>query len=57
MTSRGPTCTLILVKLGRLADFGAYIVIALAFAGIAILFANYNIRKLRMLSKYSLPEI
>jgi hypothetical protein len=42
-TSRGPTCTLILVKLRRLADFGAYIVIALAFAGIAILFAEYDI--------------
>jgi hypothetical protein len=31
------------VKLRRLADFGAYIVIALAFAGIAILFAEYDI--------------
>jgi hypothetical protein len=32
-----------LVKLGRLAEFGAYIVIALALAGIAILLAEYDI--------------
>ena len=31
------------MKLRRLADFGAYIVIALAFAGIAILFAEYDV--------------
>lgn len=31
------------MKLGRLTDFGAYIVIALAFAGIVILFAEHDI--------------
>ena len=36
-------CRMVLVKASRVADFGAYILIAFAFAGLAILFANRNI--------------